>query len=198
MRVLVLDNGDPGLADLVGPLEDLAARCDVRSAGSITLQEIRDLDPPPQRILLASGPGEPEDAGVCPEVVLHLGGYVPIVGIGLGMRVIAQVARGQLQAPAHETAPGSSITTVRHDGKNLFAGLPSPFEAPRGSAPPLVLDSRKLSTDLEVSAWDERGTVVGCRVWALSMEGIEIDTRWLSTQLGSDLLFNFLYQAQAW
>lgn len=199
MRVLVLDNGDPALGNLLGPLEELGARCDVRSAGSITLQEIRDLAPQPQRILLTPGPGTPEQAGICPEVVLHLGGHMPIVGIGLGMQVIAQVARGQLQPPLPAAgAESAGIVTIRHDGKNLFAGLPSPFEAPRGPAPSLVLDGRRLSSDLELSAWDQQGTIVGCRVWALSMEGIDVDTRWLATQLGSDLLFNFLYQAQAW
>jgi anthranilate/para-aminobenzoate synthase component II len=154
------------------------------------------MDPQPQRILLTPGPGRPEEAGVCPDVVLHLAGNIPILGVGLGMQVLVHVAGGALVAGKRRR---NKVATIRHDGKNLFAGLPSPFNAPRDPNPSLVLDGRKrLSNDLEVSAWDEKGTAVGCRIWALGMEGIQIDTQWFSTRDGNDVLFNFLYQSQAW
>jgi len=195
MRVLVLDNGDPCLENLLRPLKALDAECDVRPAGSLRLKQIESMSPQPQRILLTPGPGSPQDAGVCPEAVLRLGGDIPMMGVGLGMQVIAHVSRGTL-IPAHPT--DGATMAVRHDAKNLFAGLPSPFEAPRDPSPSLTVDERKLPSDLEVSARAEDGTVVGCRVWALGMEGILVDTRWFSTRHGSDMLFNFLYQAQAW
>ena len=55
-----------------------------------------------------------------------------------------------------------------------------------------------LPHDLEVSAWDENGVTVGCRVWGLGMEGFQVDTTWFATQEGRDMLFNFLYQSQVW
>lgn len=195
MRVLVLDNGDPALETLLGALRGLDAECDVRPSGSLRLADIHGMRPQPRRILLTSGQGRPESTGVCPEVVLHLGGSIPIVGIGLGMHVILHGARGEL-VPARPSRGGSA--TIRHDGKNLFAGLPSPFDAPHDPCASLILDGRKIPNDLEVSAWSEDGTALGCRVWALSMEGIQVDSRWFATRLGSDMLFNFLYQAQAW
>lgn len=195
MRVLVLDNGDPFLDALLGPLRELDAECDVRPSGSLRLTEIQEMRPQPQRILLTSGPGRPESTGVCPEVVRHLGGHLPIVGIGLGMHVILHLAEGELVRPRPSRG---DIATIRHDGKNLFAGLPSPFDAPHDPCTSLIMDGRKIPNDLEVSAWSEDGTALGCRVWALSMEGVQVNSRWFSTQLGSDMLFNFLYQAQAW
>lgn len=196
MRVLILDNGDPSLGNLLDPLRELGAECDVRSSGSLGIEEIRDLDP--RRILLTPGPGRPEDTGACVEVVEQLTGLVPILGIGLGLQTIAHVARARLIPPDPARSAIGDVTTIRHDGKNLFAGLPSPFTAPRDPNLALIVDSRKTNSQLEVSAWDERGMAVGCRAWALGMEAIQVDTRWFSTQLGNDMLFNFLYQSQVW
>jgi len=196
MRVLVLDNGDPSPGNLVEPLQELGAECDVRSSGSVSVEEIREMQPRVRRILLTPGPGRPEEAGVCPEVALHLAGEIPIAGIGLGMLVLIQAAHAPL-VPARKAR--RKTATIRHDAKNLFAGLPSPLSAPRDLSVPLMLDGRKrLPHDLEVSAWDENGTAVGCRVWGLGMEGIQVDTAWFATREGRDMLFNFLFQAQAW
>lgn len=196
MRVLVLDNGDSCLENLLGPLRELGGECDVRPSGSLRLQDIQDMSPLPQRILFTTGPGLPEETGVCPEVALHLAGTIPAVGVGLGMQVLIQAAHGELVS-ARKVRRRSA--TIRHDGQNLFAGLPSPFNAPREPNTSFVLDGRKrLPHDLEVSAWDENGTTVGCRVWGLGLEGIQVNTKWFSTLSGHDMLFNFLYQAQIW
>lgn len=194
MRVLVLDNGDPSPGNLVEPLRELGAECDVRPSGALRLQAIRDLRP--RRILLTPGPGRPEETGVCQEVVMSLAGEIPIMGVGLGMLVIIAAAQGVL-IPARKAR--QKAATIRHDAVHLFAGLPSPLNAPRDRTTSLVLDGRKrLPHDLEVSAWDENGATVGCRVWGLGMEGIQVDTKWFATREGRDMLFNFLYQSQAW
>ena len=129
--------------------------------------------------------------------VALLGGNTGL-GIGLGMQTIAEVAQARLVPPGDRRNAMGDLTTIRHDGKNLFAGLPSPFDALRDPNPSLIVDPRKPGSQLEVSAWDERSGVVGCRAWALAMEGVQVDTRWFSTRLGNDMLFIFLYQSQAW
>lgn len=178
------------------PLRELGAECVVRPSGSLRLQEIRDMRPRVRRILLTPGPGGPEQTGVCQEVVMSLAGEVPILGIGLGMLVIIAAAQGVL-VPARKAR--RKAATIRHDAVNLFAGLPSPLNAPRDRTTSLVLDGRKrLPHDLEVSAWDENGATVGCRIWGLAMEGVQVDTQWFATREGRDMLFNFLYQSQAW
>lgn len=196
VRVLVLDNGDPGLSNLLGPLRELGAECDVRSSTALGIADIQERSP--QRILLTPGLGRPEETGACLQAVERLAGLVPILGIGLGLQVVAHVARARLIPPGETRSAIGDITTIRHDGKNLFAGLPSPFDAPRDPNPSLIVDPRKPGSQLEASAWDERGAVVACRAWSLAMEAIQVDTRWFSTRLGNDMLFNFLYQSQAW
>jgi anthranilate synthase component 2 len=196
VRVLVLDNGDPCPGNLLEPLRELGAECDVRSSGSLGLKEIRALEPKPRRILFTPGPGLPEDTGACWELVEFLPAGFSILGVGLGLQVIAQAGQARLVRPAKAAAGGT--IRIHHDGKNLFAGLPSPFDAPRDPNPSLVVDPDRLGTQLDISARDEHGTVVGCRALYLGLEAIQVDTRWFSTRLGNDMLFNFLYQSQAW
>ena len=196
VRVLVLDNGDPCIGNLLDPLRELGAECDVRPSGSLGLREIRALEPQPRRILLTPGPGEPEDSGACWEVVDFLPAGIPILGVGLGLQIIAKAGQARLIRPVKPAAGG--VARVHHDGKNLFAGLPSPFDAPRDPNPSLVVDPSRLGTQLDISARDEHGTVLGCRALYLGLEAIQVDTLWFSTRLGNDMLFNFLYQSQAW
>jgi anthranilate/para-aminobenzoate synthase component II len=195
VHVLVLDNGDPCLGNLLDPLRELGAECDVRSSGSLGLKEIRALEPQARRILFTPGPGRPEDTGACWEFVELLPAGFSVLGVGLGLQVIARAGQARLVQPA-KAAGG--VTRIHHDGKNLFAGLPTPFDAPRDPNPSLVVDPDRLGTQLDISARDEHGTVVGCRALYLGLEAIQVDTRFFSTRLGNDMLFNFLYQSQAW
>jgi anthranilate/para-aminobenzoate synthase component II len=155
------------------------------------------MEPMPRRILLSPGPGQPAETGACLEVVEQLPGVIPILGIGLGLQAIAHTTRARLLSPRTPGETGGTMR-VRHDGRNLFAGLPEFFDAPRDPNPSLILDPREPGDQLEISAWDERGGAVGCRAAYLGLEAIQVDTRWFSTRLGADMLFNFLYQAQAW
>lgn len=198
MRVLILDNGDPALGNLLEPLRELGAACDVHPSCSLDLDGIREMRPRVRRILMTPGPGAPEETGVCVQVVTSLAGEVPILGIGIGMLTMLHVAQGVL-IPASFSKTGRETATVRHDGANLFAGLPSPMDVPRDRTTSLALDGRKrLPHDVEVSARDENGTAIGCRIWGLGMEGFQVDTSWFVTPQGRDMLFNFLFQSQAW
>lgn len=198
MRVLILDNGDPCLGNLLDPLRELGAECDVRSSGSLGLADIRRMEPMPKRILLSPGPGAPAETGACLEVVEHLPGVIPILGIGLGLQAIAHTAQARLVPPGKARSAAGESMKVRHDGRNLFAGLPDLFDAPRDPNPSFILDPHEPGDQLEISAWDERGGAVGCRAAYLGLEAIQVDTRWFSTRLGNDMLFNFLYQSQVW
>ena len=196
MRVLILDNGDPSPGNLLEPLRELGAECDVHPSDSLELDDIREMRPRVRRILMSPGPGLPEETGVCPEVVARLAGDIPILGIGIGMLAILYTAQGELVPSSGTTR---ETATVRHDSAGLFAGLPSPMEVPRDLSVSLMLDGRKrLPNDLEVSARDENGSALGCRVWGLGMEGFLVDSSWFSTPHGRDMLFNFLFQSQTW
>jgi anthranilate synthase/aminodeoxychorismate synthase-like glutamine amidotransferase len=191
MRVLVLDNHDSFTWNLVQAIEALDGRCEVRRSDAIDVGGVRDLAP--DRILLSPGPFGPERTGVCPEVVRRLAGQVPILGVCLGMQVIATVA-GARVVPGRPVHGRTSM--VRHDGRGVFATLPSPLRAARYHS--LVVKGASGAADLEVSAWAEDGAIMGCRLWALQVEGIQFHPESFLSEMGSDLLFNFLYRAHAW
>lgn len=193
MRVLVLDNGDRFTPKLVKALEALDAECEVRPPEGLSLARIRALKP--KRILIAPGPGRPEDTGVCKDVVQHLAGDIPVFGICLGMQVIALVAGSRMSPPRR--ALKRKATSIRHDGKGIFEAIPTPFAASR--YPSLVVDGSYEPTFLEFSAWaEEDNAVVGLRLSGLGIEGVQLDPKLFLTDLGSDLLFNFIYRSQAW
>jgi len=193
VRVLVLDNGDPFTPRLVKALEALEAECLVRQPQKLSLEKLRSLKP--KRILISSGVGHPEDSGICKDVVQKLAGDIPVLGIGLGMLVIAQVAGARISPPRRPVR--GKICSVRHDGKCLFEAIPSPITAARCDA--LVVDGSHEPSFLEFSAWaEEDNAVVGLRLSGLGVEGVQLDPELFLTESGGDLLFNFVYRSQAW
>jgi anthranilate synthase/aminodeoxychorismate synthase-like glutamine amidotransferase len=192
MRVLVLDNQDSFTHNLVQALEALDAECLVHRSDAISLEEVRGLKP--KRILISPGPFGPDAAGVSRQVVEKLTGEIPILGVCLGMQVIAAVAGARI-LPAREPVHGKTAA-VRHDGKGIFEALPNPFTAARYHS--LVVDASEEPSFLEFSAWAEDGTVMGCRLTGLGVEGVQFHPESFLTENGTDLLFNFLYRAQTW
>jgi len=192
MRVLVLDNQDSFTYNLVQALEALDAECVVRRSDAIELDEVKALRP--QRVLISPGPFGPERTGICKEVVEKLTGEVPILGVCLGMQVIAAVA-GARVVPARTPVHGKT-SQIRHDGQGVFEALPNPFVAARYHS--LAVDGGQEPPFLEFSAWAEDGTLMGCRLSGLGVEGVQFHPESFLTEHGADLLFNFLYRSQAW
>lgn len=192
MRVLVLDNQDSFTHNLVQALEGLEAECLVHRSDAISLEEVKALQP--QRILISPGPFGPAEAGVSTQVVEKLTGEIPILGVCLGMQVIAAVVGAKI-LPARRPVHGKTAE-IRHDGKGVFEALPNPFTAARYHS--LVVDGSCEPSFLEFSAWAEDGEVMGLRLYALGVEGVQFHPESFLTPAGSDLLFNFLYRSQTW
>ncbi len=126
-RILVVDNYDSFVFNLVQYLYQLGAECEVRRNDEVEPQHAQDgFD----GVLLSPGPGSPEQAGVCVEMVRHCAATgVPVFGVCLGMQSMA-VAYGGVVDRAPELLHGKT-SLVLHEGGGVFAGLPSPFTATR-------------------------------------------------------------------
>lgn len=185
-HVVVVDNYDSFTYNLVQYLLSLGATCDVRLNDRTTSDEIAATKP--NGILLSPGPGTPDDAGVTLDVIRKLSGKVPIFGVCLGHQSIGQAYGGNvIRAPRlmhGKTSP------IEHDGKNLFAGLPSPFEATRYHS--LIVEDSSLPAALEVSARTAEGEIMGLRHKTLPVEGVQFHPESILTDHGLKMVENWL------
>ena len=185
-RVLVIDNYDSFVFNLAQYLGELGATPVVYRHDSLDLDQVDQLAP--DAVLISPGPGRPEDAGLSNDVIGHLAGRVPVLGVCLGHQCIGQLYGGQvLRAPA---VVHGRTSMVHHDGRGVFAGLPEPFEATRYHS--LVVDRASLPDVLEVSAETDDGVIMGLRHRHLDVEGVQFHPESILTGPGHDLLANFL------
>jgi para-aminobenzoate synthetase component 2 len=194
--LLVLDNYDSFTFNLVQYLGELAAEhplaaeLRVERNDALNLEQIRALKP--AAILISPGPGDPDQSGVCLEVLRELSPTVPTLGVCLGHQSIAQVFGGKV-VRARELMHGKT-SPVFHGGSGVFAGLPSPLTATRYHS--LIAERESLPDCLEITAWLEDGTIMGLRHRDHPLiEGVQFHPESVLTQDGHRLLANFLRQA---
>jgi para-aminobenzoate synthetase component 2 len=195
--LLVLDNYDSFTFNLVQYLGELAAEhplaavLRVERNDALSLEQIRALNP--AAILISPGPGDPNQSGVCLEVLRELSPSVPTLGVCLGHQAIAQVYGGQV-VRAPELMHGKT-SPVLHDNQGVFAGLPCPLTATRYHS--LVAERDTLPACLEITAWLEDGTIMGLRHRQYPhIEGVQFHPESVLTEAGHELLANFLRQAE--
>ncbi|MGB7563946.1 MAG: aminodeoxychorismate/anthranilate synthase component II [Prochlorococcaceae cyanobacterium] len=194
--LLVLDNYDSFTFNLVQYLGELAAEHPIAAElrvernDALSVEAIRELQP--EAILISPGPGDPDQAGICLEVLRQLGPTVPILGVCLGHQCLAQVFGGQVVRAAQlmhgKTSP------VRHGGQGVFEGLPDPLIATRYHS--LIADRASIPDCLEVTGWLEDGTIMGLRHRDYPhLQGVQFHPESVLTEGGHQLLGNFLRQA---
>ncbi|HVR98957.1 MAG TPA: aminodeoxychorismate/anthranilate synthase component II [Thermoanaerobaculia bacterium] len=186
MRViLMVDNYDSFTYNLVQMLTAAGAevevlRNDACDAGAM-------LERQPLGIVLSPGPGRPEDAGVCLDLVRRRA-PVPLLGVCLGHQALG-LAFGATVDRAGRLMHGKT-SPVRHRGEGLFAGLPDPFEATRYHS--LEVREDTLPDELEPVAWSDDGTLMGMRHRTLPYWGVQFHPESVLTVSGPHLLANFL------
>jgi para-aminobenzoate synthetase component II len=183
-RILVIDNYDSFVFNLVQYLGQLGVEVDVRRNDEVTPAEARAYD----GILLSPGPGTPEDAGVCMDVVRECAGEVPILGVCLGHQAIAAVYGGVIER-APELLHGKT-SQVEHEGDGVLAGLPEPFTATRYHS--LAVRPDSVPDVLEVTGTSDSGVVMALRHRELAVEGVQFHPESVLTEGGHALLANWL------
>jgi para-aminobenzoate synthetase component 2 len=187
-RILVVDNYDSFVFNLVQYLYQLGAECEVVRNDEVALEHAQDgFD----GVLLSPGPGAPEEAGVCIDMVRHCAATgVPVFGVCLGMQSMA-VAYGGVVDRAPELLHGKT-SPVTHDGTGVFAGLPSPFIATRYHS--LAAEPARFPAELEVTARTADGIIMGLRHRELPVEGVQFHPESVLTEHGHRMLANWLEQ----
>ncbi len=183
-RILVVDNYDSFVFNLVQYLGQLGAECTVLRNDEVRPQDATSYD----GVLLSPGPGTPERAGVCVEMVREVGGAVPMLGVCLGHQAIA-VAYGAIVERAPELLHGKT-SNVSHEGAGVLSGLPSPFTATRYHS--LAVREDTLPPELEVTGRTASGVVMALRHRDLPVEGVQFHPESVLTQGGHRLLATWL------
>ncbi|HEX5741010.1 MAG TPA: aminodeoxychorismate/anthranilate synthase component II [Pilimelia sp.] len=186
MRVLVIDNYDSFVYNIVQYLGQLGAECDVRRNDQVTVEEVGRADA--AGILLSPGPGTPDRAGVCLDVIRTYAAERPILGVCLGHQAIGE-AYGAVVERAPELLHGKT-SAVHHTGVGVLAGLPDPFTATRYHS--LAVRRDTVPDEFEVTAATESGVVMGLRHRTLPLEGVQFHPESVLTEGGHLMLANWL------
>ncbi|MEI7921956.1 MAG: aminodeoxychorismate/anthranilate synthase component II [Planctomycetota bacterium] len=186
--ILLIDNYDSFTYNLVQRLGEIdpALEVLVRRNDQITLDEIQTLSP--ERIIISPGPCTPKEAGISCEVIRRFGAKVPILGVCLGHQCMGE-ALGGLVVRAPRIMHGKT-SMIFHDGKGLYRGIASPFEATRYHS--LVIHPDHVPPELEVVAWTDQKEIMGVRHKQFPMEGVQYHPESFLTLDGIKLLANFV------
>ena len=184
-RVLVVDNYDSFVFTIVGYLRQLGAECDVVRNDQVEVEHAAGYD----GVLLSPGPGTPEDAGVCVDMVRACGDRnQPMLGVCLGHQALG-VAFGGVVSRAPELLHGKTSTVV-HEGAGVLAGLPQPFTATRYHS--LAIDPATVPDELEVTGRTPSGIVMALRHRELPIEGVQFHPESVLTEHGHRMLAHWL------
>ncbi|WP_130386556.1 aminodeoxychorismate/anthranilate synthase component II [Kribbella sp. VKM Ac-2569] len=183
-RILVVDNYDSFVYNLVQYLQQLQADTTVLRNDEVTPEQAGEYD----GVLLSPGPGTPEEAGACVDIVKEKGREVPIFGVCLGLQAIG-VAYGGVVGRADELLHGKT-SQVFHEGAGVLSGLPSPFTATRYHSLAIAQDT--VPDELQVTARTEAGVIMAARHRDFPVEGVQFHPESVLTEGGHRMLANWL------
>jgi len=188
--LLLIDNYDSFTYNLVHFLGELGAQVDVRRNDALGVRAAMAMRP--EAIVLSPGPCDPDQAGIClPLGLAAAEAKIPLLGVCLGHQTIGQAFGGKI-VRCHEIVHGK-MGLIHHEGKGVFAGIPSPFQATRYHS--LVIERESLPDCLEITAEIEDGTIMGVRHRELPIEGVQFHPESIASEHGHRLLQNFLDMA---
>ena len=184
--VLVIDNYDSFVYNLVQYIGELGENVKVFRNDKISLSRVEELKP--GKIVISPGPGRPENAGICNEIIKKFMDKIPILGVCLGHQCIGY-SLGAKIVSAKKLMHGK-ISLIYHNGKGIYQGLKNPFEATRYHS--LIIKKENFPNSLKVTAWTKKGEIMGIEHRDFPLFGVQFHPESILTKEGKELLKNFL------
>ena len=184
-RILVVDNYDSFVFNIVQYLQQLGAEVVVKRNDEVNANSINEFD----GVLLSPGPGTPEDAGACIEIVkAAIEKQKPLLGVCLGHQAIGSALGGKVSR-APELLHGKT-SQVQHKNEGVFKDLKSPFRATRYHS--LAIENPNFPNELTITATTESGVIMGVKHKTAPIEGVQFHPESVLTEEGHHLLANWL------
>lgn len=184
--LLMIDNYDSFTYNLVQYLRELGEEVVVSRNDKISMADIEKLQP--ERLVVSPGPCTPNEAGISVDAIKFFAGKIPILGVCLGHQSIGQAFGGNIVRA--ERLMHGKTSPVFHDNRELFEGLPNPFDATRYHS--LLVERQSLPDCLEITAWTAEEEIMGMRHRELPIWGMQFHPESILTVKGMDMLKNFL------
>lgn len=184
--LLVIDNYDSFTYNLVQYLGEMQVELQVHRNDQITVEQVRALRP--ERILVSPGPCSPRESGLSCEILRTFGPSIPTFGVCLGHQCIGHVFGANVVVNYRMMHGKTSL--IRHNGKDLFAGMPNPFAATRYHS--LVIQRESVPDCLEITAETDEGEIMGVRHKQHPIWGVQFHPESILTESGRRILKNFL------
>lgn len=184
--ILLLDNYDSFTYNLMHYLGELRAEVQVHRNDAISVADIVRMNP--NGIVISPGPGTPDESGICLELIKAVAGNIPLLGVCLGHQAIGQAFGGNVvraPSPMH-----GKVSDVFHQGKGVFASLPSPFKATRYHS--LIVEKASLPACLSVTAETGDGIIMGLQHNEFNVHGVQFHPESIASEHGHAILANFL------
>ena len=183
---LLIDNYDSFTYNLWHYLGEVGASVEVRRNDALNADEAIALNP--QGIVISPGPCDPDQAGICLELVEKAAGKIPLFGVCLGHQAIGQAFGGKIvRAPA---CMHGKTSTISHTGTGVFAGIPDDFTATRYHS--LTIEPDSMPDCLDVTARSEDGVIQGIAHKELPIYGVQFHPESIVSEHGHAILRNFI------
>ena len=184
--IMLIDNYDSFTYNLFQYLAELGAEVVVHRNDALSVDDVMAAEP--NGIVISPGPCTPNEAGICCDLIRAAAGRIPVLGVCLGHQCIGQVFGGEIvRAPRLMHGKTSEIY---HDGRGVFAGIPSPFTAVRYHS--LVIEPTSMPECLELTARTDMDEIMGVRHLEYAVEGVQFHPESILTEHGKQLLANYL------
>lgn len=189
--ILMIDNYDSFTYNLVHYLGELGEKVLVFRNDKITIKDVGKLNP--DMVVISPGPCTPKEAGISVDLIKEFAGRIPILGVCLGHQSIGYAFGGNI-VRAKRLLHGKT-SQIYHDGKKIYEGVPTPFEATRYHS--LLVEGISLPDELEMTAWTNDEEIMGIRHKEYLIEGVQFHPESILTKHGKDLLRNFIRIAKS-